>query len=360
MRLGSTRQARSWRPLVAFWVLIGFASLAGPLSAQNTSGSSTLGPDLAPYSRPGHLVRLPDGRRLNLRCEGAGPVTVVLDAGGANYSPTWASVQPGIAKFARVCSYDRAGFGFSDPSGRPATASNTVEDLHAALKVEGINPPLVLVGHSAGGLYATLYADRFFDDLAGLVLVDPGVATQGRDQAAVWKSFPEELAKQRASKIEFLALLKNYADKARQGDKEATPREYPCPQAPADQPAFRAHLQEYCARPNHYEAMLAEDAALQAGQGAGTSPSEAEELAAARSFGSKPLIVLSQSRGFDYGGPAKLSAELNRVWWSSHALLAKRSTAGQLIVVPNSGHSIQKQHPQVVIDAVRKVVTAVQ
>lgn len=360
MRVGILDNVRSWRGVAAACALIGSIPLAGPVWAQSDAGGSTSAIDMAPYSRPGELVQLPNGRRLNLRCQGAGSVTVVLDAGGGAYSPTWAAVQPGIAKFARVCSYDRAGLGFSDPNDRSATASNIVDDLHAALKAEGIERPLVLVGHSAGGLYATLYADLYFEDVAGLVLIDPGVATQGRDNATVWKSFPEELAKERASKTEFRALLRAYADNARRGDTAATPRDYPCPQAPPDQPVFAAHLKAYCAQPTHYEGMLAEDAALLGAPGSGTSQSEAEELAAARSFGAKPLIVLSQSRGFDYGGPAraKLSAELNRVWWSSHAEIAKRSTVGKMVVVPNSGHSIQREHPQAVIDAVREVVAA--
>jgi pimeloyl-ACP methyl ester carboxylesterase len=283
-----------------------------------------------------------------------------LDAGGADFSTAWALVQPEIAKFARVCSYDRAGYGFSDPSNRPATASNIVEDLHDALKAAGIEPPLVLVGHSAGGLYATLYADRYLSEVAGLVLVDPGVATQGARMTKVWEAHPAELSKERASKAQFLALLKKYANAARSGDRAALPREYPCPRAPATQVEFIAYLTEYCAQPNHYEAMLAEDAALLGPPGGGTSQAEAEELAAARQFGSRPLVVLSQSRGFDYGGPqrAQLSAELNSVWRATHAEIALRSTRGKMVIVPNSGHSIQSDQPQAVIDAVREVVTA--
>lgn len=103
------------------------------------------------YTRPGQLVAVAGGRQLSLRCLGAGSPTVLLDAGGANWSYTWRFVQPAMARFTRVCSFDRAGYGFSDPSDRPATAANIVDDLHKALAKADLRPPYVLVGQSAAG-----------------------------------------------------------------------------------------------------------------------------------------------------------------------------------------------------------------
>ena len=113
------------------------------------------------------------GRALFISCVGTGSPTVVLEAGGGNSAETWAGVQPEIARFTRVCSYDRAGLGQSDPA--PAgvrTVQDSVDDLHALLDAAGVSGPYVLIGHSFGGLIVRLYASQYPDDVAGLVLVD--------------------------------------------------------------------------------------------------------------------------------------------------------------------------------------------
>lgn len=124
-----------------------------------------------------HAHRLVDigGRRLNLYCTGSGAPTVLLDAGGGDDLLDWRFVQPLIAKHSRVCSYDRAGFGFSDPGPLPRDAATNAADLHALVMQAGIARPFVLVGYSSSTLSARIYADRYPDDLAGLVLTEPDI-----------------------------------------------------------------------------------------------------------------------------------------------------------------------------------------
>jgi pimeloyl-ACP methyl ester carboxylesterase len=113
------------------------------------------------------------GRALFISCTGTGTPTVVLEAGSGNTGDTWVSVQPEVARFTRVCSYDRAGLGQSDPA--PAgvrTVQDSVDDLHALLGAADISGPVVLVGHSLGGLIVRLYASQYPDEVAGAVLVD--------------------------------------------------------------------------------------------------------------------------------------------------------------------------------------------
>ncbi len=127
---------------------------------------------LATPSPSGILVDF-GGRALFITCIGTGAPTVVLEAGGGNSADTWAGVQPEIARSTRVCSYDRAGLGQSDPA--PAgvrTVQDSVGDLHALLDTAGVSGPYVLVGHSFGGLIVRLYASQYPDEVAGLVLVD--------------------------------------------------------------------------------------------------------------------------------------------------------------------------------------------
>ena len=96
-----------------------------------------------------------------------------MDIGAGGNLLDWQSVQPGVAKFARVCSYDRGGAGWSDPSAQPRTSQRFAEELHTLLNNAGVEGPYVLVGHSLGGNNVQLYASRYPDEVAGMVLVDP-------------------------------------------------------------------------------------------------------------------------------------------------------------------------------------------
>jgi pimeloyl-ACP methyl ester carboxylesterase len=123
----------------------------------------------------GQLVSLPDGRHINLRCAGRGSPTVILEAGyGANAS-AWGRVQPALSRSTRVCAYDRAGYGFSDPGPLPRDGAAAARDLDQALEQAGVEGPYIVVGHSAGGLYGRLFAARRPGEVAGLVLLDPTV-----------------------------------------------------------------------------------------------------------------------------------------------------------------------------------------
>jgi pimeloyl-ACP methyl ester carboxylesterase len=125
------------------------------------------------YEHAQTLVTLPGGRHLNLFCMGSGTPVVVFEAGGGDDSLSFRRVQGRLAAITPVCSYDRAGMGFSDPSDAPSTASHVVNDLHALIRQAAIPLPVVLVGHSDGGLYVAFYAADFPHDVAGMVLIDP-------------------------------------------------------------------------------------------------------------------------------------------------------------------------------------------
>ncbi|HLZ98629.1 MAG TPA: alpha/beta hydrolase [Steroidobacteraceae bacterium] len=130
---------------------------------------------MLPYVEPGQLVNI-GGRRINLHCTGAGGPTVILMAGIFSWSLVWYKTQPAIAQKTRVCAFDRAGYGFSDPGPRPQILSDVVDDLHAALNAGPIPGPYVLVGHSLGGIEARLLAQRWPKEVVGMVLVDSALA----------------------------------------------------------------------------------------------------------------------------------------------------------------------------------------
>jgi len=123
-------------------------------------------------SAPGELIDV-EGCRLHLYQQGAGNPTVVLEAGLAGSLLGWSLVQPKIAQFTRVCSYDRAGLGWSDKCTGPRTVPQMVAELAALLTRASVPPPYVLVGHSFGGLLIRAYAFHRPHEVAGLVFIDP-------------------------------------------------------------------------------------------------------------------------------------------------------------------------------------------
>ena len=136
------------------------------------------------------LVDVGDGRQLSINCEGQGSPTVVMEAGGAGHSGSWDLVQPGVAKFTRVCVYDRSGTGNSSATPKLGTIQAIAEDLHTLLPTAGVDPPYVLVGHSLGGIIVLQFATLYRDEVVGMVMVDTsGVDPRARLQAELT---PEE------------------------------------------------------------------------------------------------------------------------------------------------------------------------
>ena len=123
------------------------------------------------YPAPGTLYEV-DGHRLHMNCSGSGSPTVVLENGLGGTSVTWARITAEVSQTARVCAYDRAGQGWSDDVDAPQDSLAIAEDLHSLLARSGEAGPYVLVGHSAGGVYAMTYAARYPEDVAGMVLLD--------------------------------------------------------------------------------------------------------------------------------------------------------------------------------------------
>lgn len=147
------------------------------------------------YEPPGRLIDV-GGRKLHLHCTGSGTPTVVLVAGGGAFSIDWALVQPKVAEHTRVCSYDRAGLGWSEPGSSDETVEQTVADLHALLNAAGEKPAYVLVGASIGGIFIRAYQRAFPKDVAGLVFSNSsnrvGMATKSGG-GLLWQLSEDEI-----------------------------------------------------------------------------------------------------------------------------------------------------------------------
>ena len=154
--------------------LLGGAIGLGPLlllgAGALTQSVLTQG-ERAQYPAPGQLINV-GTHRLHLHCQGSGQPLVLLESGLSGWSQDWARVQPALARHSQVCSYDRAGYAWSDEAPQARTGLSAVEDLRTLLRNAGLQGPLVVVGHSWGGLLAQLLAQTHPDEVAGLVLVD--------------------------------------------------------------------------------------------------------------------------------------------------------------------------------------------
>ena len=175
-------QPRSWLRIIIRGLLVlvvGFA-VAGFIY-ENISESR----DRRFHPMPGQRIDV-GGYKMHIDCLGQGTPTVILDSGLGDSYISWHKVQPEIAKFTRVCSYDRAGLGYSDSSPHPRTSKVMAEELHTLLHNAGISPPYVLVGHSMGGFNVRLFTSLYRSEVAGMVLVDSSHPEQQ-------KRFPQAL-----------------------------------------------------------------------------------------------------------------------------------------------------------------------
>jgi pimeloyl-ACP methyl ester carboxylesterase len=123
------------------------------------------------YTPIGQLYPV-EGHQMHMICMGEGSPTVILEAGAGHFSTLWAWVQPDIAQVTRVCAYDRAGYGWSEPGPEPRDAQQIASELHALLDAAGVEPPYVLVGHSLGGIYARVFNAQYPGEVIGMALID--------------------------------------------------------------------------------------------------------------------------------------------------------------------------------------------
>jgi pimeloyl-ACP methyl ester carboxylesterase len=299
----------------------------------------------AKYPAPGKLVDA-GGYRLHINCQGQGSPTVVMEAGNGDFSLSWGRVQGEVAKFTRVCTYDRAGLGWSERSLQSRTAHNLVEGLHTLLARSG-EPPYVLVGHSLGGMLMRLYTHEHPDQVVGMVLVDSSHEEQLlRNPEAIMR------LQRRADKL-MNGMLRLMQLVIATGVLALAPKLFPRQMlsmvAEEDRDAF---LGVVSADTKCLEAMREEIATA------------ADHFAAVRAaqittLGDIPLIVLSHGQTQRIPGlPAEVNREFEQTWQQIQDELAAQSSHGKRIVAEKSGHYIQIDQPELVIDAIREVVEA--
>jgi pimeloyl-ACP methyl ester carboxylesterase len=296
------------------------------------------------------------GRTLNIDCSGEGSPTVILLPTRFGGYGGYIKVRPEVAKFARVCWYDRAGEGWSDPPPVPRTSAN---DLHDLLQRAPIPAPYILVGHSIGGSFARIYAGRFPSEVAGLVLVDSSNPDQNEP--------PIMLAKINRMPIFVRQLLCWGTPVAsRFGLVRFFMRNQPVdvpPQFAADAEAVTQALRDQRVKYAETDAAMAcaatRNGAILPDGGSG-NPEIDDAARRVTNLGNMQIVVLT---ALQYWKPdddplaAQQIDQFHETW--VHQLqpaLAHLSSQGRQIMVPNSDHGIPDQAPEAVIDAIRSIV----
>src|SRR5260221_10954795 len=300
--------------------------LVGLVCLMLVAGCASSHPDRG-YPYPGEMVRVGD-HRLHIVCIGSGQPTVVIESGFGNWSMDWSFVQQEVAKFTRVCTYDRAGYGWSELASVPRDANGLVEDLHELLTNADIRGPLVLVGHSFGGPLVRLYSAKYPAGVVGLVLVDgvPIDKTFYRRETT-WPLYVgyamSELRLPRGIATRVAELL---------APKELSEMINRLP------PDKREQYEMLDLQPKYFKALLQEADYLVKSD---------DEVRSTKLPDTLPVIAITH-------GIPRPSGE--REWQEAQRRVAAQSNSGRVIVAEHSGHMIFIDEPPVVIASIREVM----
>ena len=269
-----------------------------------------------------------EGYEMNLYCTGGGSPTLILDAGLGGDSLIWGQVQPELSKTTRVCSYDRAGFGRSDPRPGPQDADNIAEQLHALLIQAEVEPPFVLMGHSIAGIYIRDYATRYPQDVAGLVFVDSATPLQEEDPAfkAISGKQPNVRLLTSVLRAELIVGIPRILGQCSQVS------------------GFDAHVGKMLAEDMcglHTNSVMAEMNSIKR---------SGEETIHSGPFGELPILILSSDPHKD--PPPQLRLETGRkiavIWNQMQENLKNPSTRSRRIIAKGSGHNVQIERPDLI------------
>ena len=268
---------------------------------------------------------------------------MILDAGLGGSSLDWSKVQPAVARFTRVCSYDRAGYGWSQSGPGPRTSQQIVTELHLLLAKAKINGPYVLVGHSAGGLNMRLYAYRYPAEVVGMVLLDATSEHQFAPFGKYPAYFPPQGVNAAVQQLQVYRVAAYFGLTRLALQTGLAPLEDFAAYPAAVKPIVLAHASQT----RYYSTEHDELAALQ---------ESAAQVRAARqaspSYGKLPLIVLSQDFSQDQSAQGKQTAA---AWDALQQDLASLSSNSQHSVAQHSGHYIHLDRPDLAIAAIQSV-----
>ncbi len=321
------------------WLVVPLGILIGVVGFGATYQALATSRDRRKFLSTGKVVQV-NGKNWHYQIMGEGHPTVIVDSGTGGTYLDWQLVQPEVAKFTRILTYDRAGYGWSDLSSEPRTAEQVVGELRQLLREVEIEPPYILVGMSLGGLFSRLFAYHYPEEVAGMVLVDVAHERMYEDTPAEWVELNKRLegllihVVPIIGRIGLLRLLVAF---------DSLPmaaglfQKFP--------PSVRPIAKAVYSQTQFGKTFAQESAAVS------ISMNQVEQARQIKTFPDIPLIVLSAGKPeFD------ITQEVLEKLQELHADLANQSPQGVHIVAHESGHAIQLDKPELVIDAIRQVI----
>lgn len=308
-------------------VLVGLCLCLGLIAYMLVRESIARSKYRAEYPPPGQMVSL-DTHDIHLHCTGGGKPVVVFESDIDQLgSLSWSFIQSGVEKFTRACSYDRAGIMWSKPGPRPRDGETIASELGAVLDAAGEDGPYVLVGHAFGGAYVRIFAGENPDAVCGMVLVDSSHPDQFARFAEIGieKEIPEKQIRPLILLLSYLGMPGRF-----KGPRYSMPSEVYNPQQAFLPKSSMAWFDESVEAPNTL---------AQAGQ--------------YESLGDLPLIVLASARPTSVKVAGR---DVQDTWLELQQELTLLSGNSEIRMLPESGHYIQFDQPQVVVEAVRDVV----
>lgn len=285
------------------------------------------------------------GFHMNINCTGTatpGAPTVIFESGAGVPAFGWNLVQPEVSRFARACSYDRAGYGWSDlPVNMHRDSTQEMKELHTLLQNASVPPPYVLVGHSLGGFNIRVFNELYPAEVAGAVFVDSSHPDQLKHMSPALEKLVTSSSKSAKWQMRLAPLLIHTG--VMRALQNRAMKQFNLPKDFSDEFSYLERSTGF----------------IQVASGEVASFDEsADEARKAASFGNKPVIVLTAGKFPDIPNvPRKDLDDFMQVW--IHQLqpqLAALSTQGKQVVVTNSTHMIPLEQPQTVVTAVKEVV----
>jgi pimeloyl-ACP methyl ester carboxylesterase len=290
------------------------------------------------YPAPGKMVDVGDFK-LHLHKQGEGKPTIILEPGSRSSSTIWGDIPEELMDTATVVSYDRGGYGWSEKTTTERTGENIVNELYTALKKENIEGPYILVGHSIGGMYTRLFAQKYPDEVAGMILLDARHEDYSKDTDPILEKNGIDPVLMGSYSKGMMTFLKVSGVIRLMGEDtfEDVPKEQ------------RNQAMNIEIRPKYFQALEDEIREMP----------DLEDGIRNQSLGSMPLTVVTHGIPIDgtvVGIPESDNNTMEEIWQEQQKQLLKLSSNSELIVAKESSHSIMIDEPNLVVDVIKNMI----